>query len=349
MIDEIRTKLNSLPPTSDVRNALDSGILAAAEARVAVADADELRGYWPPLVGFVDGNPISNLAALDSDLDLVRRHSRAGARGQLTSFLTAKATDKPGVWCGGLFDVATKAIAINAVPGTEVDFQLPNGRQCDIRLPLGECFIHLESTVINEDDESRQVAERAWADQGNSGSVSYTRPGKYCPEKPKGPSPYYDVLRVYGKIFDKLAPNLDLKNSQLHPHSPNVLLLSSGHACLRSDAPGLGWALDELFTTHPQFRRIIPEGFTDFTLSGWISHKSSELLTNGEMTLAQSDEREKGVFAALRRLSGILLFDGCDLKAARINYNADEDCRISHGDIATIERIYQAKPSYYSR
>jgi hypothetical protein len=348
MVRDIRQRADGLPPESAIRRALESEILAAADARVAIGDINDLRGYWPPLVGFAIGNSIRSLTDLDSDLDLVRLHSPANTRDQLSSFLTATATDKPGVWFGGLFDLATKAIALRHCAGAEVDFRLPNSRRCDIRLLINGRPFHLEATVISEDDESREVAKRAWADQRGEGSVSYIRPGKYCPENAKGPSPYYDVLRVYGKIFDKLAPDLNLNKSQLHPNAPNVLLLSS-HGCLRSDSPGLGWALDELFITHPQLRRIIPEGFSDFTLYGWINHKGTELLRSRELKLEDFSEREAGVFAALRRLGAIMLFDGCDHKGARINYNADDDCRVSHADIVELEELFRNRPSYYLR
>jgi hypothetical protein len=322
-------------------------MLSAADDRVAVGNLSDLRGYWPPLLCFVNRSSSEQLSDLDADLDLVIQRSPANIAMQQPSFLTANADDKPNTWSGGMFDIATKAIALRLIEDTSIDVSLPNGRRCDIKMMLNGRPFFLEATVIGEDDESREVAERARANQGDNEYLSYIRPGKYCPENAKGPSPYYDVLRVYGKVFDKLAPDLDLTRSQLRENSPNVLLLSFAHAPLRSDSPGVGWAFDELFVTHPRLKSIIPDGFKDVTLSGWINYKADELRQKGQLTVDVITARMDDAFAALRRLSGILLFDGCRLRGARVNYNADEACRVSHAEITQLEQLFSRSSSYF--
>jgi hypothetical protein len=52
------------------------------------------------------------------------------------------------------------------------------------------------------------------------------------------------------------------------------------------------------------------------------------------------------LLAAPRMLSGVLLFDGYKLGHARINYNANKACRITHAEMALFERIFAQPPAY---
>ena len=51
---------------------------------------------------------------------------------------------------------------------------------------------------------------------------------------------------------------------------------------------------------------------------------------------------------ALAQVSGTLIFNGCKLRAARINYNADAVHMISHSTMAAVEHLLSV-PSLYTQ
>ncbi|MDP3512819.1 MAG: hypothetical protein Q8S20_08725, partial [Sulfuritalea sp.] len=70
----------------------------------------------------------------------------------------------------------------------------------------------------------------------------------------------------------------------------------------------------------------------------WLLRKRKQI-----QTISSSFDE---LLAALASVSGILVFDGCKLGAARINYNADSNHMISHAEMAIIERILSVSPLY---
>jgi len=96
----------------------------------------------------------------------------------------------------------------------------------------------------------------------------------------------------------------------------------------------VGWALDELFADQPRKRTIAPgESGIDIALTGWIDRKAKELQAGGKLTTAQYAKDLPQIIAAPRGLGGILVFDGYLLTTARVNYNAQRACRLSHREM----------------
>ena len=116
--------------------------------------------------------------------------------------------------------------------------------------------------------------------------------GKYDEPGSMGPSPYYDALRVYNKIYDKLAPNLDLDSSQLSLKMPNIIALS---ICTPVGNPsnldfGIKWAIEELFSLKPRSKPIELENgptIIDISLDKWLNHKANDLIKEKKLDAAE--------------------------------------------------------------
>jgi hypothetical protein len=139
---------------------------------------------------------------------------------------------------------------------------------------------------------------------------------------------------LYAKVFDKIAPKLDVHKSQMNDGGPNLLLinLNAVTSDLTARSPSVLWALDELFASQPNGNR------SPASLCEWL------LLQRKQVQPSPSSFDE--LLMALAQVSGILIFDGCKLGIARINYNADSSHMISHAEMAVVERLLSAPPLY---
>ncbi|HUT91333.1 MAG TPA: hypothetical protein VMY37_17675 [Thermoguttaceae bacterium] len=351
MIAAVRQKRDRLPVSSQIRLALPDLLLKELRQRVDVTSAADLRySPWPPLVGFMDHLPDTAIGELDGDLELVIRHGKRRKPNEVSQFLRAKTGDSRA-WYGGLFDVWAKATLVRQRVEVDLDVPLPNGRDTDIRVKVGDRHFRIEGTVITQDDESRDVWDRFVKDKRADPTKILMRPGPYDPHDAKGPGLYYNALRFYAKVYDKIAKKLDADKSQCADDEPNVLLVSFAGAGLRPNDPGWGWALDELFDDQPSIGgRLVPaEGLRDISLSAWVDFTASELCRSGEITVEDYDSRMADytrIMSAPRRLGGILVFRNCELLGARVNYNARQECRITHAEMAELERLLSRAATY---
>jgi hypothetical protein len=349
--DEVATARqvrDGLPVGSHLRAAVTDEILNDCAQRIDNLSVEELNyAYSPPAYGFICSRGPDRIAELDSDIDLVLSHTDERQRTSVTQFLRTQSRQRSGDWYGGLFDVWAKATLLKYGSAVTLDFELPNGRNHDACLQIGGRRFHLESTVISEDDESRDVWDKYLAAKQAGYSKSLIRPGPFCPANAKGPSPYYFTLRLYAKVFDKLARGLNPDKSQCADDEPNILLVSFAGPGVRPDHPGVRWGLDELFLDHPRLRGDAPEGHTDISLEGWLDFAVNERISAGEMTVEWYCENSSRVIAAPRRLGGILLFNGCTFVSSRVNYNSKRECAISHAEMVALENLLSAPANYW--
>ena len=236
--------------------------------------------------------------------------------------------------------------------GCEVEFEAPlaNG-DSDMRARVNGRHFRIENTVIADSDEDRQGFDNYLAARKQDPEAIWMRPGKFDPPNARGPSPYYNTLRLYAKVYDKIAKNLDPDKSQCEEDEPNVLLVSFSGAFVHPWKPGWGWALDELFDSQPSMGgRIIPAPhLTDISLDAWVMFTAEDLVRRGVISVehyeARIDDYQR-IMSAPRRLGGILIFKNCTLATARINYNASDECQITHAEMAELERIFTAPCGY---
>ena len=172
------------------------------------------------------------------------------------------------------------------------------------------------------------------------------RPGPFDPPNSRAMNPAYNTVRLYAKVFDKLTKNLDSAGSQLAAAEPNVLLVCFVGPGVSPDRPGFGWALDGLFGAG--WDCTIINGI-DISLRGWLEFACNDKLRSEKINPEEWCQRIKtfnDALAAAKRLSGIILFDDFRSVEARINYNADERCRLTHADMDELEGLFKTVPEY---
>lgn len=339
-INSVRAKIAVLGTKSHLAMSVPDEVLSRLEDRVRNTPASDLLfGYWPPAYGLIASTSLEDIRSMDDEIHLVIERSDPAKAKELVGFLRASEKEKNGAWYGGMFDIWSKGVVIRSGLPAEFDRPLPNGRDHDIRLELDGVEWSLENTVITQDDESIEVWNHFLVDKRSDPGRALVRPGPYCPPHAKGPSPYYDALRVYAKVFDKIAKNLDPDKSQFAVAEKNLLLLSFSGFGVDALSPAAGWALDELFADQPRGKR---EGSgTDITLEAWVDITARGLINRGKMDIDFFIERFADIISAPRRLSGIFLFDDKELVGSRVNYNADDASRISHREIAALEDLFR--------
>ncbi len=178
------------------------------------------------------------------------------------------------------------------------------------------------------------------------------RPGEFDPPNAKGPSPYYDCVRFYAKIYNKIADNLDPTRGQLSEDSANILAVSfySPRAPLWATSSGVGWALDELFADQPKSGMRLkeePPGRIDISLMGWLEFTASDLHQTSGLDLKRYTDAFHEVVGAPKKIGGVLLLDGCALKASRVNYSARASCSVSHQEISEFEELLGNPPVWW--
>ena len=224
---------------------------------------------------------------------------------------------------------------------------MPNGRDSDMRAVVNGRHFRIENTVIAESDDDRQSFNNYLAAKKQDPDVLWEQSS----DDVRGPSPYYNSLRLYAKVYDKIAMNLDPDKSQCAEDEPNILLVSFSGAFVHPDKPGWGWALDELFDDQPNMCACakMPPHLQDISLHRWVMFTAEDLFRRGVISAEQYDARLQdyhGIMSAPRRLGGILVFKNCTLATARINYNATDECSITHAEMAELERIFTAPCGY---
>jgi hypothetical protein len=334
-IDAVQALVHALPVGSPIAAVLTDAYLQ--EQRKWVGDEANLENAeWPPLLGWTMAPwRADEIALLDSDIQMVRDHPTSNPV-QATGWLSAKRGESRKLRAG-LVETTAKARALafaDASDGWTVTFdaQLANGRDVDILLSGPERSYYIECTVITESDEDQQVHDEWLEARKSTPSLLLARPGPFDSPNAKGPSPYYDANRFYIKVFDKLQKGGNPAQSQTSPDCPNILLLSCFpvHSAPLPFSPGLGWALDELFSGQPNMGAVkqMPPGSSlpDISLMTFLRR--------------QWPTTAADLLECPARLSGALIFNCLGLQGGRINYNANADQQVSHLDMAFLEMIF---------
>lgn len=261
-IDAARAAALLLPADGPIRAVL-SGAYFDEHRSWASASSDIENALWPPLLAWVmmRSHTLEELRLLDADIKAIRDHPSSSPEAAVR-WLSASNTEGR-VWRGGLFETSMKARALGYAESTDnssvaFDVPLPNGRNVDIVLTLGDRSYFLECTVITESVEDEEV-HAAWMEaRKEEPGLLLGRPGRFDPPNSKGPSPYYETNRFYIKVFDKLQKNGDPARTQTSDHNPNVMLLSCFpiFGSPLPFSPSLGWAMDELFDGQPNMGAV---------------------------------------------------------------------------------------------
>jgi len=324
MIAIVREKLAHRQAGSFIGTYFTKARLEDIKKKIALSDTKDLEwASWQPFFLFLKDASEVEIDALDSDLRIVLDKAPA-SEDQLCQFLKDE-TENDNPWRGGLFEVFAKAALLKSSAFTveAFDWNLPNSRNIDATVRIGQCVVGVEITSRGDSAAAKGRWEKHCADVLTKDSDQ-----AFCESQ----DAYAPGRWLYGTVFNKIAPGFDSTKSQLLPEAPNLLLirLSSVISDLRPESPSIGWALDELF-------------------AGRSSTDTSPISLREYLTrnLSGQEGIVNELLAAPSQVSGIFLFDHrCRLKVIRINSNAREKCRLSHEELAIFEKALVCSPDY---
>ena len=354
MVSSVREKLKKLPQGSCIREAFSDDMLDGIILEIETKKLDDFRGStWPPLFCFIERNSVEVIVDCDDDVGVVIRHSKKEKADEVYHFLKVKEGRADRYWVSGLFEVFVKSRFLRQSDiSVELDYALSNGRNVDVRAEIDDKKYCFECSIVTESDEDRDVWDKYIEQNRREPNFVLVRPGQLDPPESKSPSPYYDCVRFYDKVYDKLSKNLNPTRSQMCEDLPNTLLISfhAPRAHLNSESMGIGWALDELFADQPRERsfRKSEQGAIDTSLLGWLQFKAENMITNEGIGRESFNRWSNDLIRAPRRIGAMLLFDNCSLERSRMNYNAEQQCQLSHKEMAKFEEILRNPPSYCS-
>ena len=340
MLENVRKKILILPTDNYIKIGLSNNTLNKIESKIEKLRENELAyEYYPPLFLFVYRNDLNVINELNNDILLIKDNSSAKSFKNLTSFLKATENEVRN-WHSGLFEVFIKSELLKKNPkdDVKVDKDLSNGRNCDASIKLNNRWINFEVTILSSSDDDYKAYEQYNEILKKNPNEVLVKPGKYDTPNSKSPCLKYDEFRTFRKVYDKIANELlDVDKSQMSPDEPNVLLLFIGDAISAlQHSPSTGWAFDELFAAQPKEK--------ENSFLKWINIEIKRLDFRNEWYC----ENLNKVISAPRKLSGVIIFNGCngDIIESRINYNASKENKISHKEMAEIEEIFKDRPNY---
>lgn len=328
-IEQIDTAIKLLPSESPLSTAWHDVVVDEAKSRVKAASEADLESLkLPPLFGLLDGMRLNTIKALIDDMDIVSAHSRSGLDPLTTVSYKTPMDDRK--WCGALFELFIKSVALRHLPGTSLDSALPNGKDIDVSTEMDGVQVFVECTVITDSDEDRTKFDEFMQNRTQDPAAVLAGSSNL----------YHDTLRMYCKVYDKLAPGFDSTKSQTSQDHGNILFISffTPRGPMSVDSLGIGWALDELLIDQPAGHIKLtscPGGIKGISLQDWLEFQQLE----------NSDD----MLEVARRLGAISLFRECSLHKSRINYNADRENAVTHAQIARLEALFSARPIWWSR
>jgi hypothetical protein len=295
--------------------------------------------YLPPLFFFILRHSVVQIKSFEHDLSLIIKKSAKNEKKIIENFLSAPANDQYNNWMGGIFEIFIKTRLLkNKNIDIVFDEVLPNRRDVDAKIIMNDKIYYLESTVFNDSAEDKIVWTKYLEDKKNNSKAVFGRPGKYDMKNSKSPSPYYDCTRFYNKVYDKLAYKLNATKGQISNEHPNIFLIYvNGCVSPLGGSPGIYWALDELFIEQP--RMFNKKDKNDISLCSWLDNLTN-INTNDDI-----DNFNKLVTLP-KKIGAILLFSQSSM-IARVNYNADKECSLSHAEIFKFESIFKSRPIWF--
>lgn len=315
---ESKNKLACIPQANHLKDAFTS-----IEKRLNNGGYELKRDHqWDPLALFIYRYPEESITEFESDIELVVRNSSSERKADILSFLES---EEDRIFVAGRFEIFIKSRLLRCFGhSVDLDYQLPNGRSADARIFMKKRYYFIECTVRTDTDESRQRFEAG------------IRHGFE--------DPYHHCKIFYEKVFDKVAKGLDPNRSQLSDIYPNLLLILfyTPFSGLSEEGPSINWALEELLGEQPSSRTF--EG----SLFNWLDERLPDLYgDNLKNNLEEFNRRRDSLFASLRKISAIMLFDSrCKVSSSRINYCSNEMQKLSHLEMAMFDELFKNPPSW---
>ncbi len=343
-VDKVRRKVRELPDGSHIKDAMDDERLDEIRASILDTPGSELEGIrWPQIYGFIKGRGMPDIEELDTDIDLV--HARTPSKHQkgVVSFLRSRQWRE---WYAATFEIFVKSRCLRVFPGdVELDYELDNGKDVDLRVGIDGSPVCLECSALTDSDSDRKASDAYWEARAAGYKGNHVRPGPHDQSDGRGLDDAYEVVRIYAKVYDKMAPGFDVDKGQLSAEYPNVYLLSWGG---RSDGLpaelhfdlAIPWAFDEMFTRGLPRHDPSLDGQFETSLRHWFHKRAETLAEGGLLDLDAYNADWHGYTERLsrvrRKLGGGVLFENLKLRQGRIHYNADARWAVSHRQMASL-------------
>jgi hypothetical protein len=331
---KVLSNVMALPMKSHINMALQD-ILQNVKNKIEFENENDLEyAEYPPLYKFVESHSLRQLKDFDKCIDFVFNNSDNKEQTSITSNLRLN-ENRYREWFGWLFELYCKSVVVRKNRlNPNLKYINENGRNPDLKVEIKKRSFVIECTVSNfsQEDECEWDKYLKELKIDKNATLFQMR------------NPYRDKIRFYFKVFEKLAKNFNLNNTQLSFNFPNILLISLNllNTSLNS-SPAINWALDELFS---EVRREPEkdENKLDSSLDGWMLKHSRKLISDKQLDENYFRNNHNEIFYATKRISAIYIFSRFSLVQSRINYNAHENHKICHGEAAVLDALFSKVP-----
>lgn len=325
MLAVVQTKLNALDANSTIRKYFPDSRLDQISKKIANSSLKDLElGYWQPFFLFLAEASNPAIKSFEDDLTIVASSTRRRHLSERMGFLRNE-EKSAHPWAAGLFEIYTKAALLRSGIVDSLDYRQANKREADAMAKVNQRVFCLEFTTRGESNEGKN----RWQDQCEAAKKSSNRVFVESQDA------YSPGRLLYETVYNKITHDFDPDMSQLSPDFPNLLLIGlfPMGSNLTSTSPSIKWALDELFSLQPT------GNISEISLDSYLNHQQKKPIN-------ENDDLRIALLKAPSQISGVLLFDGCKLGSARINYNASDKFRISHDEMSFFEKLYSQPPLY---
>ncbi|RIK78195.1 MAG: hypothetical protein DCC68_15760 [Planctomycetota bacterium] len=354
-VQAVREKCSILDASSPIKIPLEKAIRTAV-TRLETLPANGLGwgGWRPPLLALVDVFTPDELLTFDADCRRIAEQSAGTAWG----WLDEDSPDKWNEWHGQLFDLSLKARLLDECPTVDLDKKVASGRDVDISVDLSTRPVRIEATAHCESREQQGI-ERRWMDKKKSRpDLVLVQPGPFDPTDAAGnsiarePLPAYSCIRVYLKVYEKVAKNLNPNATQFDGTVPTILAINLPRGGNRARR-GAEMAIEELFSkwrnsSHRNKKNATSTDIDD-ALVGWLDHRATELVRQNQLQWDRYLQSRTQLLMAPAKISAIVVFERYDFSFARMNYNALPSCMLTHAEMAELDELLATPPPTWTR
>jgi len=159
LVDTVGAKLKELPVNCHIRKHFPDSRLDQISKKIEESHCKDLEwGYWQPFFLFLKTTHVAAIQALENDLQMVMERTSSRREAKLVEFLNDE-QERGSSWSAGLFETFVKAAFLKnkGVSVSALDSDLPNQRNIDVKLQIGERKFCVECTTMgsSEADKTR--------------------------------------------------------------------------------------------------------------------------------------------------------------------------------------------------
>jgi hypothetical protein len=335
-IEKIRVKRQGLDPSGALFQALnDDRIDAVVESLFGLPDDALDGGAWcPAIFGLAGTFSASELCEFDCDLTQVVSHTTTDFKNSQQYRSLVSGTQSWRNCYGPLFEVSIKGRLLRNKCNVDFDFQLPNGRDVDVRLSRGgrPFFLEFTALTLSQDDEDH------WDEHFEAKKTDPDAVGFRPINVPK------TLDRYYQKFFKKLAGGLNPDKHQQSIGNANIILLGFPNIDIRPTSPQTRAALEALF-----LGRARPLGYESCGLENFLKRQAASDFDLHSPAYDEFLSRLPASLDAPRRIGAVILFDQYEVSYDFINPHALPGHEVSQAELDEIKLLLCPLPLWCRR